>query len=207
VFNHLAEGPEGIRLWLALDEGATLLTIAFDPDDRFHALFRRRAMNRIEYRLGVKALRPGVPAEAQRRVHRAPNDPRREEREEIPAIPARAQVDEEHGHGEETQHESADRRNDAHGAAQLSSQWGVPNRLLIATRGWGSRPSSVMTISDYVPQRQVAFNVVTTARNPPPSRKNRNGIRAMNESDISASESARPPLQGAMPAVTTPIAT
>ena len=102
----------------ALDEGATLLTSAFDPDDRFHALFRKRAMNRIEYRLGVKALRPGVPAEAQRRVHRAPDDPRREEREEIPAIPARAQVDEEHGHGEETQHESADRRNDAHGAAQ-----------------------------------------------------------------------------------------
>ena len=54
VFNH------------ALDEGATLLTSAFDPDDRFHALFRKRAMNRIEYRLGVKALRPGVPAELAR---------------------------------------------------------------------------------------------------------------------------------------------
>jgi hypothetical protein len=75
VFNHLAEGPEGIRLWLALvahannlalDEGATLLTSAFDPDDRFHALFRRGAMNHIEYRLGMKALRPGVPAELAR---------------------------------------------------------------------------------------------------------------------------------------------
>jgi len=75
VFNHLAEGLEGIRLWraliahannLALDEGATLLTSAFDPDDRFHALFRRGAMNRIEYRLGMKALRPGVPAELAR---------------------------------------------------------------------------------------------------------------------------------------------
>ncbi|MBE3132903.1 MAG: GNAT family N-acetyltransferase [Acidobacteria bacterium] len=75
VFNHLAEGPEGTRLWRALiahannlarDEGATLLTSAFDPDDRFHALFRRGAMNHIEYRLGMKALRPGVPAELAR---------------------------------------------------------------------------------------------------------------------------------------------
>jgi hypothetical protein len=72
VFNHLAEGPEGTRLWrgliahannIALDEGATLLTSAFDPDDRFHALFRRGAINRIDYRLGMKPLRPGVPTE------------------------------------------------------------------------------------------------------------------------------------------------
>ncbi len=72
VFNHCTGGPEGIRLWhrliahannIALAEGATLLTSAFDPDDRFHALFRKGAMNRIDYLLGMKPLRPGVPAE------------------------------------------------------------------------------------------------------------------------------------------------
>jgi GNAT superfamily N-acetyltransferase len=72
VFNHLAEGPDGIRLWrrliahandIALDEGASLLTGAFDPEDRFHALFRKGAINRIEYRLGMKPLRAGVPTE------------------------------------------------------------------------------------------------------------------------------------------------
>ncbi len=74
VFNHHAEGPEGQGLWreliawannAALDEGAELLTGAFDPfdtADRFHAAFRRGALNSIEYRLGMKPLVPGVPA-------------------------------------------------------------------------------------------------------------------------------------------------
>jgi hypothetical protein len=74
VFNHHAEGPEGPRLWreliawannAALEEGAELLTGAFDPldvEDRFHAEFRRGAITSIEYRLGMKVLVPGIPA-------------------------------------------------------------------------------------------------------------------------------------------------
>jgi len=74
VFNHLADGPEGTRLWrqliahannAALEDGADLLTSAFDPfdaGDGFHAMFRRGAMNTIEYRLGIKALVPDLPA-------------------------------------------------------------------------------------------------------------------------------------------------
>ncbi len=73
VFHHAAEGPDGHRLWRellawanneALDEGAELLTSAFDPFDAadpFHAAFRRGAITSIEYRLGMKALVPGVP--------------------------------------------------------------------------------------------------------------------------------------------------
>jgi hypothetical protein len=73
LFDMLAEGPQGLALWrelvayannLALEEGATLLTAAFDPGqrgDRFLAEFRRGALNRIEYLLGVRALAPGLP--------------------------------------------------------------------------------------------------------------------------------------------------
>ena len=70
VFNHLAEGPRGLELWRELlrfagnraaGEGAVLLTSAFDPADRFLPHFARGAISRIEYRLGVRALRPGVP--------------------------------------------------------------------------------------------------------------------------------------------------
>ena len=48
---------------IALDEGAGLLTGAFDPfdrGDRFHDMFRRGAITSIEYRLGMKALVPGL---------------------------------------------------------------------------------------------------------------------------------------------------
>ena len=42
-------------------EGASLLTSAFDPRDPFLPLFRRGALNRIEYLLGVKPLVAGLP--------------------------------------------------------------------------------------------------------------------------------------------------
>jgi hypothetical protein len=90
---------------------------------------------------------------------------------------------------------------------KLSSQWGMPNRLLTAAKGRGRSPSSVMTIRDFVPQRYVAFNVVTTARNPPPSRKNSSGILSMKEPAMSAREVSRVPLHGAIPAATRPMAT
>jgi GNAT superfamily N-acetyltransferase len=70
VFNPIARGPQGMALWrelvahannLALEEGATLLTGAFDPSDAFLPEFRRGALNRIEYVLGVQALAPDVP--------------------------------------------------------------------------------------------------------------------------------------------------
>ena len=66
VFNHLAEGPRGRELLRfagnrAGAEGAVLLTSAFDPSDRFLPHFARGAINRIEFQLGVRALRPGVP--------------------------------------------------------------------------------------------------------------------------------------------------
>ena len=74
LFHHHAEGPDGLRLWnelvghannIALDEGAGLLTAAFDPldsGDEFHGMFRRGAITSIEYRLGMKALAPGLGA-------------------------------------------------------------------------------------------------------------------------------------------------
>jgi hypothetical protein len=49
---------------LALEDGATLLTGAFDPGgagDPFLAEFRRGALNRIQYLLGVRALAPDLP--------------------------------------------------------------------------------------------------------------------------------------------------
>ncbi|HJX40661.1 MAG TPA: hypothetical protein VJ345_04280, partial [Anaerolineales bacterium] len=76
LFNSLAEGPQGPALWrelvahannLALEEGATLLTGAFDTGgpgragDPFLAEFRRGALNRIQYLLGVRALAPDLP--------------------------------------------------------------------------------------------------------------------------------------------------
>lgn len=70
VFNHLAHGPRGPRLWrqllahannLALDDGAALLTSAFDAADPYLPAFRRGALNRIEYLLGVKPLVEGLP--------------------------------------------------------------------------------------------------------------------------------------------------
>jgi len=88
LFAHLAAGPQGLTLWrelvahannLALEQGATLLTSAFDagepgaahgrargraagdPADPFLAEFRRGALNRIEYLLGVQHLVPGLP--------------------------------------------------------------------------------------------------------------------------------------------------
>ncbi len=73
LFNHLGGGPQGLALWrelvayannLALAEGVTLLTAAFEPgrrDDPFLAEFRRGALNRIEFLLGVRALAPGLP--------------------------------------------------------------------------------------------------------------------------------------------------
>ena len=65
VFNHLAHGPRGIDLWkqiiahitnVALEEGSTLLTGMFDPTDRFCNLFRRGALNLIDYRIGYRTL-------------------------------------------------------------------------------------------------------------------------------------------------------
>jgi hypothetical protein len=65
LFNHLASGPDGMKLWaeivrylnnVALDEGATLITGMFDPTDRFCAAFRRGALNRIAYKIGYRAL-------------------------------------------------------------------------------------------------------------------------------------------------------
>jgi len=65
VFNHLAEGPNGIALWknlidfvnnLALSEGATLITGCFDPADRFYTHFRKGSLNTISYRIGYRAL-------------------------------------------------------------------------------------------------------------------------------------------------------
>jgi GNAT superfamily N-acetyltransferase len=65
VYNHLAEGPRGMLLWrellarandLALDDGADLLTAAFDPSDRFLPAFARGSLNRIDYRLGMRWL-------------------------------------------------------------------------------------------------------------------------------------------------------
>jgi GNAT superfamily N-acetyltransferase len=76
LFDSIAEGPQGLALWrelvahannLALAEGATLLTGAFDPGDSgragepFLTEFRRGALNRIEYLLGMRPLVPGVP--------------------------------------------------------------------------------------------------------------------------------------------------
>ena len=71
VFNHLAEGPDGLSLWqelikyannVALAEGVILLTSAFDPTDRFYPLYRKGALNSIEYEIVCRTLRPGVPA-------------------------------------------------------------------------------------------------------------------------------------------------
>ncbi len=65
VYNHLAEGSRGPELWrellarandLALDDGADLLTAAFDPSDRFLPGFARGSLNRIDYRLGMRWL-------------------------------------------------------------------------------------------------------------------------------------------------------
>ena len=65
LFNHLAHGPRGVALWqkivahlnnIALSEGATLLTGMFDPADRFCALYRRGALNVIDYRTGYRPL-------------------------------------------------------------------------------------------------------------------------------------------------------
>jgi hypothetical protein len=65
VYNHLAEGPRGLELWrellarandLSLDDGADLLTAAFDPSDRFLPTFARGSINRIDYRLGMRWL-------------------------------------------------------------------------------------------------------------------------------------------------------
>jgi hypothetical protein len=76
VFNPVAEGPRGLALWrellahannLALEEGATLLTGAFDPGDPgdpFLPEFRRGALNRIDYLLGMQPLVPGAPEAA-----------------------------------------------------------------------------------------------------------------------------------------------
>lgn len=70
LFNHLAEGPRGLELWkellrqannLAWGEGATLLTSPFDASDRFLPHFARGALNRIDYLLGVRPLRPWLP--------------------------------------------------------------------------------------------------------------------------------------------------
>ncbi|UCG00046.1 MAG: GNAT family N-acetyltransferase [Spirochaetaceae bacterium] len=70
VFNHLADGPQGLRLWrqllihannLAYQEGATLLTSAFDQSDSFLLHFQRGSLNRIEYLLGYKPFVRGVP--------------------------------------------------------------------------------------------------------------------------------------------------
>jgi len=70
LFNPLAVGPQGMTLWrdlvahannLALEEGATLLTGAFDPRDAFLPEFRKGAMNRIEYLLGVRPLKSDLP--------------------------------------------------------------------------------------------------------------------------------------------------
>ena len=68
LFNHLAHGPEGMRLWseivrylnnIALDEGATLMTGMFDPSDRFFDAYRRGALNRIDYEIGYLPLGDG----------------------------------------------------------------------------------------------------------------------------------------------------
>jgi hypothetical protein len=65
VYNHLAAGPEGLTLWrellghannIALEDGAGLLTGAFDPSDRFMGTFARRSLNRIDYRFGMRWL-------------------------------------------------------------------------------------------------------------------------------------------------------
>jgi len=68
LFNHLAHGPEGMRLWteivrylnnVALDEGATLMTGMFDPSDRFCDAYSRGALNRIDYEIGYLPLGDG----------------------------------------------------------------------------------------------------------------------------------------------------
>lgn len=65
LFNHLAHGPAGMELWtqivnhlnnVAFDEGVTLLTGMFDPSDRFFRAYRRGSINRIDYRIGYRAL-------------------------------------------------------------------------------------------------------------------------------------------------------
>ena len=65
LFNHIARGPDGTRLWrelvrhannVALADGATLLSSAFDSTDGFLPLFARGALNRIDYRLGINTL-------------------------------------------------------------------------------------------------------------------------------------------------------
>jgi GNAT superfamily N-acetyltransferase len=69
VFNHLADGPRGLRLWrellahannLAYQEGATLLTSAFDERDSFLPYYQRGSLNKIEYLLGYKPFVPDV---------------------------------------------------------------------------------------------------------------------------------------------------
>jgi hypothetical protein len=70
VFNHLAEGPRGMQLWrellayannLAFEEGATLLTGAFDQTDSFLPHYQRGSLNKIEYLLGYKPFVTDVP--------------------------------------------------------------------------------------------------------------------------------------------------
>ncbi len=65
VYNHLAAGPQGMALWrellahannAAIDDGADLLTGAFDPSDRFLPAFARGSLNRIDYRFGMRWL-------------------------------------------------------------------------------------------------------------------------------------------------------
>ncbi len=70
VFNHLAEGPGGLALWhellahannLAFQEGASLLTSAFDENDSLLPYYQKGSLNRIEYLLGYKPFRKDVP--------------------------------------------------------------------------------------------------------------------------------------------------
>ncbi len=70
VYNHLAVGPQGISLWrellghannMAMDDGADLLTGAFDPSDRFFTGFARGALNRIDYQFGMRWLAGEAP--------------------------------------------------------------------------------------------------------------------------------------------------
>jgi GNAT superfamily N-acetyltransferase len=65
VYNHMAAGPHGTELWrellahannMAMDDGADLLTGAFDPSDRFLPDFARGSLNRIDYRFGMQWL-------------------------------------------------------------------------------------------------------------------------------------------------------
>jgi len=119
VFNHLADGPQGLRLWKELLAHAI-------------RMFRRCTLptpGRAGHELGFSSA--PLSTQFQARINRPGKNPHKEDRQEDKPSPMAAQIDQQNGNYQQAQSQSHSRGKEVQQSLQLDRRAGVELRMML----------------------------------------------------------------------------